>query len=103
MLFGIQSGKEYLENDLGWLASAMGWIGKLPKGARALMLREPRCLYCAPAWVTNNVLGRWLSERNVRSTAEKALVSWRVLKEQLRTLPVPEKFGDAYALFRVAR
>jgi len=69
-VLGLLTPQEYLEHNLGWYASAMSALRDLPEGARALMLWEPRSLYCQPVCKPDEIIDRWLRERYPAPGAE---------------------------------
>jgi hypothetical protein len=69
-MLGLLTPQEYLEHNLGWYAPAMSALRDLPEGARALMLWEPRSLYCQPVCEPDEIIDRWLRERYPAPGAE---------------------------------
>jgi 4-amino-4-deoxy-L-arabinose transferase-like glycosyltransferase len=89
--FGMKSNVEYLTDNLGWYYPAMQEIRSLPDDAKVLMLWEPRSLYCLPQCVPDEILDRWLRERNpslgkASTDPNQILFRWR-------------KTGYSYLLF----
>ena len=64
VLFGLRTSASFLEDNLGWYAPAMQAVRNLPDGSRVLMLWEARSLDCLPVCEPDEVLDRWLWERN---------------------------------------
>lgn len=62
-LLGLQTAAEYQAHNLGWYAPAMQALRDLPPGDRALLLWEPRSLYCLPRCDPDEVLDRWKRAR----------------------------------------
>ncbi|MFQ5616569.1 MAG: hypothetical protein ACE5GO_08935, partial [Anaerolineales bacterium] len=77
VLLGLWSPETYLARNLGMYALAMQGIDELPEDARVLMLWEPRSFYCAPRCLPDEILDRWLTDRNRYHTPEAILRSWR--------------------------
>ena len=82
LLLGVESTQDYLEDNLGWYIRAAQAVKALPGGTRALMLWEPRSLYCAPKCAPDEVLDRWLRERhgggrNPMASPDEILQAWR--------------------------
>jgi hypothetical protein len=122
---------EFLEQNLGWYARAMGGIDDLPDSASVLMLWEPRSLYCLPKCVADEVIDRWKHDRTKGNEADRILEGWRskgyshllyyklgaefvryedkrylpddweTLDVLLSSLPPPVDFGGAYYLYRL--
>ncbi len=79
---GLETPQAYLEDNLGWYAPAMQGLRDLPQGSKALMLWEPRSLYCWPVCEPDEILDRWLRERYPQAaadprSADEILQSWR--------------------------
>lgn len=73
---GLKSQSAYLAENLGWFQPAMQAVGDLPEGQRALLLYEPRSLYCVPRCAPDEILDRWKRTRALQSVgAVKQL--WR--------------------------
>ena len=128
-LFGIISSDEYLAENLGWYATAMQAIKKLPEDSRVLMLWEPRSLYCMPNCVPDEVIDRWkhdlftLNEPGVilqdwgargythllyyrlgadfvrQEDSRYSPSDWQSLETLLAGLPKISEFGEAYILY----
>jgi hypothetical protein len=129
---GVRSRQQYLEDNLGWYARAAFAIRQLPPGARALMLWEPRSLYCLPDCSPDEILDRWRGDLRTWGDPQAVLGAWReagythllfyktgadfvrqedsrytpqewqALDELLAGLPAPQQFGEAYALYRIS-
>jgi hypothetical protein len=129
---GVRSRQQYLEDNLGWYARAAAAIQELSPGARALMLWEPRSLYCLPVCSPDEILDRWRGDLRTWGDAQSVLAAWReagythllfyktgadfvrqddsrytpqewqALDELLAGLPAPQQFGEAYALYRIS-
>lgn len=132
VVVGVQTDRQYLEDNLGWYARAAEAIRQLPTGEKVLMLWEPRSLYCLPACSPDEVLDRWRRDLRTWRNPPAVLDAWRAegythlllhqagadfvrqddsrytiqewqsLDELLASLPAPEKFGEAYALYRIS-
>ncbi|MBN2548625.1 MAG: hypothetical protein JXB15_05690 [Anaerolineales bacterium] len=64
VLFGLRTGEAYLADNLGWYTPAMQAVRNLPGGSRVMMLWEARSLDCLPVCEPDEILDRWLWERN---------------------------------------
>jgi hypothetical protein len=60
---GLKPAEQYLDDNLGWYAPATQAVRSLPAGERALLLWEPRSLYCLPRCDPDEVLDRWMRAR----------------------------------------
>jgi hypothetical protein len=128
-LMALKTRRAYLEENQGWYARAMEAVGELPEGSRALMLWEPRSLYCAPKCQPDEVLDRWLNELRSEQSPQEIVQTWRAqgfthllfyrfgadyiqqhdsrytsndwqaLTGILSSLPNPIDFGGAYQLY----
>lgn len=81
-VLGLKPATEYLADNLGWYAPAMQALRDLPPGDHALLLWEPRSLYCLPHCDPDEVLDRWKQARAEVSGAAPAendaiLAGWR--------------------------
>ena len=56
---GLKPEADVLTDNLGWYAPAMQALRQLPPEQRALLLWEPRSLYCLPRCDPDEVLDRW--------------------------------------------
>jgi hypothetical protein len=130
-LTGRSNRDEFLEQNLGWYARAMQTVGDLPEGSQALMLWEPRSLYCLPKCVPDEIIDRWKHDLEVYREPDAILERWRslgyshllyyrlgadlvrgsdqryaagewaALDGLLAKLPPPQDFGGAYLLYRL--
>jgi len=128
-VLGILSPEDYLDKNLGWFARTMQAVNDLPEGSKALMLWEPRSLYCLPKCVPDEVIDRWKHDLSVyqdpsailenwRSTGYSHLIDyqagadfvigedqryspgdWEALDALLSNLPPPVDLGGAYLLY----
>jgi 4-amino-4-deoxy-L-arabinose transferase-like glycosyltransferase len=128
-LLALKDEASYLDDNLGWYSPAARAARGLPAGSQALMLWEPRSLYCEPVCLPDEVLDRWLNDLRAAGSAEKVLQRWQengvthlmynrfgadfVRREDLRykvsdwqalddllaQLPAPADFGGAYLLY----
>lgn len=62
-VLGLKPAAQYLADNLGWYFPAMEAVQALPAGERALLLWEPRSLYCLPRCDPDEVLDRWKRAR----------------------------------------
>jgi hypothetical protein len=129
---GVRSTQEYLEDNLGWYARAVAAIRQLPPEERVLMLWEPRSLYCLPACSPDEIIDRWRRDLRAWQDPQAILAAWRdagfthlllhqagvdfvrqddsrytpqewqSLEELLAGLPPPQRFGEAYSLYRIS-
>jgi hypothetical protein len=128
VLLALRQPEDYLDDNLGWYAPAARAVSGLPEGTRTLMLWEPRSLYCTPGCQPDEVLDRWLSERQAASPAgvlqawreagythllynrfgaefvrgedpRYTMEDWQALDSLLGGLPVVQDFGGAYQLY----
>jgi hypothetical protein len=76
-LFGQQTEKDYLQNNLGWYAAAAERVRQTPDLAPSYMLYEPRSLYCAPRCEPDETLDHWLQARARYGDAQSILDAWR--------------------------
>ncbi len=81
-VLGLVPAAQYLADNLGWYFPAMESVRALPLGDRALLLWEPRSLYCLPRCDPDEVLDRWKRERydiagDVPAKTEAILEAWR--------------------------
>ena len=74
---GLKTAESYLADNLGWYQPAMQAVRELPEGSRAVMLYEPRGLYCAPVCAPDEILDRWKRDLNELGDAQAILRSWR--------------------------
>lgn len=130
---GIKSQEAYLAENLGWFQPAMQAVRDLPPGSRALLLYEPRSLYCAPRCSPDEIMDRWKRTRPLQSVdaiirawqAEgfthllvyQAGIEWLVeagdphhppedldsLRQFLAALPAPVDFGGVYRLYSLQK
>jgi hypothetical protein len=128
-LLALKDEASYLDDNLGWYGPAARATRDLPAGSRALMLWEPRSLYCAPVCLPDEVLDRWLNDLRAAGSADRVLQNWQeagvthllynrfgadyvrredlrykasdwqALDELLARLPAPADFGGAYLLY----
>jgi len=128
-LVGVRSTEEYLSANLGWHVPAMQQVRDLPDGSMALMLWEPRGLYCLPRCHPDEILDRWLRDYRVYGSPEAVLSAWQLagythllvyragmdfvrqddrrytpavwqaLDALLAKLPAPLETGEAYSLY----
>ncbi len=77
VLAGVRSQDQYLADNLGWYSLASKAIRGLPSGSRALMLWEPRSLYCLPNCLPDEILDRWLHDLNLYKSPAAVLEAWR--------------------------
>jgi hypothetical protein len=81
-ILGLKPEADFLADNLGWYAPAMQALRQLPPDQRALLLWEPRSLYCLPRCDPDEVLDRWKRERYPVLAAEPEennaiLSNWR--------------------------
>jgi hypothetical protein len=81
-VLGVKVEADYLADNLGWYAPAMEAVRQLPSDQRALLLWEPRSLYCLPRCDPDEVLDRWKRQRYSTPGAPPAsnaaiLAEWR--------------------------
>jgi hypothetical protein len=81
-ILGLKPDADILADNLGWYAPAMQALRQLPPNQRALLLWEPRSLYCLPRCDPDEVLDRWKRERTAVLGAEPGendaiLSNWR--------------------------
>jgi hypothetical protein len=81
-VLGLKPVENFLAENLGWYAPAMQAVRQLPEGQRALLLWEPRSLYCLPRCDPDEVLDRWKRQRYPASSSvpvgnEAILSDWR--------------------------
>jgi len=69
--------QQYLADNLGWLQPAMKAVRELPEGSKALLLFEPRSLYCLPRCYPDEILDRWKREAATGRDPEGILKDWR--------------------------
>jgi hypothetical protein len=130
-LTGRLSQGEFLEQNLGWYARAMQAVNDLPEGSQALMLWEPRSLYCQPKCVPDEIIDRWKHDLSVYHEPDAILERWRsmgyshllyyrlgadfvrrddhrysagdwkALDQLLANLSPPQDYGGAYLLYRL--
>ena len=62
-ILGLKTDGEVLADNLGWYVPAMQAVRQLSPDQRALLLWEPRSLYCLPRCDPDEVLDRWMRER----------------------------------------
>jgi hypothetical protein len=129
VLMALKTRRAYLEENQGWYARAMEGVRQLPEDSRALMLWEPRGLYCSPKCRPDEVLDRWLNELRSVQSPQQVFQGWRAqgythllfyrfgaeyiqqydsryssddwqaLAGALTSLPNPIDFGGAYQLY----
>lgn len=122
---------DYVANNLGWYSPAAQALRELPPGSSALMLWEPRSLYCAPQCEPDEVLDRWIHAyrtlqdpqaitRNWQEQGYSHLLyyrlgaefirqddrryepgAWLALDAFLAGLSQVEDFGETYTLYRL--
>ncbi|MBT3241271.1 MAG: hypothetical protein HON98_11430 [Chloroflexi bacterium] len=132
VLFGLESTRNYLQNNLGMYALVNEVISELPEENRVLMLWETREYYCAPICEADETIDRWLSDYRSLGTPEKIIENWRAenyshvllykegqkfiqqtddrylesewtaLEDLLDNLPVSEEFNGIYTLYQIA-
>jgi hypothetical protein len=81
-VLGLKPAGQYLADNLGWYIPAMEAVQALPPGDRALLLWEPRSLYCLPRCDPDEVLDRWKRARYddpgaAISENDAILAAWR--------------------------
>ncbi len=75
---GLKSQDAYLADNLGWFQPAIQAINELPQGSRALLLYEPRSLYCQPRCTGDAIMDRWKQTRAAyHDDAGRILAAWR--------------------------
>ncbi len=75
--FGLKSQDSYLADNLGWFQLAMQTVNDLPQGSRALLLYEPRSLYCLPRCTGDEIMDRWKQARALNEDdAAKIKAAW---------------------------
>ncbi len=72
----MTSQSDYLANNLGWFQPAMQAVQELPAGSRALMIYEPRSLYCLPVCQPDESLDRWRRDWMRFAEAGKIRQQW---------------------------
>jgi len=80
--FALEDEKTYLERNLGWYIPAMQAINDLPYGSKTLMLWEPRSLYCLPKCEPDEILDRWMVDRDREGStdpksSQEILAAWQ--------------------------
>jgi hypothetical protein len=131
VVLGSEPAAEYLTRRLGAYYPAQESLGRLPAGSRTLMLWEPRGLYClnacAPdAWIDEWYVARrsledpqairadWIGRgfthlliydagRDFVQDSDRRYrpEDWETLESLLAELPLIERIGDAYSLYRL--
>ena len=76
VLLGYKSTQSYLADNLGWYQPAMQAIQDLPEGKRALLLFEPRSLYCFPKCAPDEILDHWKRDRAELQDAAAIRARW---------------------------
>ena len=75
---GLKSQDAYLADNLGWFQPAMQAIRDLPASSRALLLYEPRALYCQPRCIGDEIMDRWKQARALyQDDFNRILAAWR--------------------------
>ncbi len=74
---GLKPQPAYLADALGWFQPAMQAVSELPAGSRALLLYEPRSLYCLPGCTGDPIMDRWKQARARLSEPQAILQDWR--------------------------
>jgi hypothetical protein len=77
VILGLKDEQAYLADNLGWFQPAMQTVRQLPAGSRALMLYEPRGLYCAPQCVPDDLLDRWKRSLAEQGSPQNILAAWK--------------------------
>jgi hypothetical protein len=77
VVLGIESSQAYLEHNLGWHYPAMQALVDLPEGDQAMLLLEPRSLYCQPRCEPDETMDRWKRDWLSAAPPAEILQSWR--------------------------